>query len=75
MAARGELLGLIADYRRLKHERGFTEFTTTFIGAKGILAVSTDTAAVYRFKGGEGFVRAKVVDSNGRVAWPQPVWP
>ncbi len=67
----GKSLSVVID----KPERGFTEFTTTFIGAKGILAVSTDTAAVYRFKGGEGFVRAKVVDSNGRVAWTQPVWP
>ncbi len=58
-----------------KPERSATEYTTTFIGARGVLAVSTDTTAVYRFKGGEGFVRAKVVDSNGRIAWTQPVWP
>jgi hypothetical protein len=58
-----------------KPERSATEFSTTFIGARGVLAVSTDTTAVYRFKGGEGYVRAKVVDSNGRMAWTQPVWP
>lgn len=58
-----------------KPERSSTEYTTTFIGAKGILAVSTDTTAIYNFKGGEDYVRAKVVDSNGRMAWTQPVWP
>ncbi|MCE5272404.1 CehA/McbA family metallohydrolase [bacterium] len=53
-----------------------TEYTVTFIGQGGkVLATAYESPAVYRFSGGEGYVRAKVVDSNGRVAWTQPVWP
>jgi hypothetical protein len=29
--------------------------------------------AIYQIKGDEGYVRAKVMDSNGKVAWTQPV--
>jgi hypothetical protein len=29
---------------------------------------------VYQFKGDELYVRAKILESNGRVAWTQPVW-
>jgi hypothetical protein len=28
--------------------------------------------AVYEIKGDEGYVRAKVIESNGAVAWLQP---
>ncbi len=53
-----------------------TRYTVTFIGRGGaLLATVLESPAVYRFKGGEGYVRAKVVDSNGRMAWTQPVWP
>ena len=31
------------------------------------------TTATYAFKGDEGYVRAKVIESNGAVAWIQPV--
>ena len=34
--------------------------------------VATPTAS-YTFKGDEGYVRAKVMESNGKVAWIQPV--
>jgi hypothetical protein len=30
--------------------------------------------AVYVFKGDEFYVRAKVIESNGEVAWTQPVF-
>jgi hypothetical protein len=30
-------------------------------------------AATYTFAGDEGYVRAKVLESNGKVAWTQPV--
>ncbi len=29
--------------------------------------------AVYEIRGDEGYVRAKVIDSNGRAAWTQPI--
>lgn len=30
--------------------------------------------AQYLITGGEGYVRAKVLDSNGQIAWTQPVF-
>lgn len=59
-----------------KPENEHTRYTVTFISRGGaVLATALESPAVYRFKGGEGYVRAKVVDSNGRMAWTQPVWP
>jgi hypothetical protein len=29
--------------------------------------------ATYQIKGDEGYVRANVIDSNGNVAWTQPI--
>jgi hypothetical protein len=50
-------------------------YTTTFIGAGGkVLAESPDTVATYELRGGERYVRARVVDSGGAVAWVQPVF-
>ena len=34
---------------------------------------STDPTATYEIRGDEGYVRARVLESNGRVAWCQPV--
>jgi hypothetical protein len=54
--------GLMARYR------------TQFIGKQGrILSESTTLTPSYTFKGDEGYVRAKVIESNGRYAWVQPV--
>jgi len=56
-------------------ERSDTKFTTKFIGAKGrVLVISTDNPARYEFVGDERYVRARVEDSNGKLAWVQPVW-
>jgi hypothetical protein len=33
----------------------------------------TESTATYTFKGDEGYVRAKVLESNGDAAWIQPV--
>lgn len=53
----------------------FSRYTTEFIGAGGtILATSTANPAVYQFTGTERYVRAKVRESNGKVAWTQPVF-
>lgn len=44
-----------------------------FIGRGGrLLADVPDSKATYTFTGGEGYVRAKAIESNGRVAWMQP---
>ncbi len=54
---------------------GQTRHRVTFIGRGGrVLYQTDDNPAVYEIKGNELYVRAKVVDSNGRVAWTQPVF-
>ncbi|HEX6125538.1 MAG TPA: CehA/McbA family metallohydrolase [Pyrinomonadaceae bacterium] len=58
----------------IKEKRG-SKYRTQFIGSGGrILAESITNPAVYRFKGNERYVRAKVRESNGRLAWTQPVF-
>ena len=48
---------------------------TRFVGANGrVLAEVTGAAPEYRFKGDEGYVRASIIDSDGRRAWTQPVF-
>lgn len=54
--------------------QGPQRYTTYFIGPGGqTLAKSVDNTAVYRFRG-ERYVRARVVSSNGDIAWTQPVF-
>jgi hypothetical protein len=51
------------------------KFTTYFIGARGeVLERNNSLNPVYRFKGSETYVRARVEASNGTIAWTQPVW-
>ena len=58
----------------IKPERDF-KYRTQFIGAGGkVLSESTSNPAVYKFRGNERYVRAKVVESNGGMAWTQPVF-
>lgn len=53
--------------------QGATRYTTRFIGRNGrVLSEVGTNPAVYRFRGDEGYVRAKVIDSNANVAWTQP---
>ncbi len=55
-------------------ERPMAKYRVQFIGRGGrVLKEATASPAVYEFAGGEGYVRAKVMDSNGHVAWTQPV--
>ena len=55
--------------------RGNFRYTTTFIGSGGrVLSITTDNPAVYTLRGRESYVRAKVTDSGGAVAWVQPVF-
>jgi hypothetical protein len=53
----------------------YSKYRVQFIGRNGeILSEAIASPAVYAFKGNELYVRAKVIESNGRVAWTQPVW-
>jgi hypothetical protein len=52
----------------------FSKYRIQFIASGGrIVQEVADAAAAYAFKGNEGYVRAKVLESNGYVAWCQPV--
>jgi len=51
-----------------------SKYRIQFIGRNGrILREATEPKATYTFAGDEGYVRAKVLESNGRAAWVQPV--
>ena len=55
--------------------RGDFRYTTTFIGSGGrVLASSPEMVAVFHLTGSETYVRARVEDSAGNVAWVQPVF-
>ncbi len=50
-------------------------FRVVFVGKDGgVLAVSNQNPASYKFKGTEAYVRARIEDSGGRRAWTQPVF-
>ena len=54
---------------------GDFRYRTLFIGAGGkILSESLTNPAVYKFRGNEKYVRAKVIESNAAIAWTQPVF-
>lgn len=54
--------------------QGDSKYRVQFIGRGGqVLSEVSELSASYTFKGTEGYVRAKVLESNGRVAWVQPV--
>lgn len=51
----------------------WSKYRIQFIGRGGaVLHEALDSPATYEFKGGEGYVRGRVLESNGRVAWIQP---
>jgi hypothetical protein len=51
-----------------------SKYRIQFIGRGGrLLKEELQSPAAYRFRGDEGHVRAKVIESNGAVAWLQPV--
>jgi hypothetical protein len=61
------------EYRLEITPAGDRRYLTEFIGMNGrILASSTTLRPVYRVTGTEGYVRARVSDSSGRMAWTQP---
>jgi hypothetical protein len=52
-----------------------TRYDTRFIGKDGrVLATVSGLRPSYRIKGDEGYVRASIIDSDGRRAWTQPVF-
>ncbi len=52
----------------------FAKYRIQFIGKGGaVLHEALDSPATYEFRGTEGYVRARVLESNGRIAWCQPV--
>ncbi|MEK6613169.1 MAG: CehA/McbA family metallohydrolase [Gemmatimonadota bacterium] len=52
----------------------WSKFRIQFIGTGGkVLSESTTNWATYRFRGDEGYVRVRVIESNGLMAWTQPV--
>ena len=51
-----------------------SKYRVQFIGREGrVISEATTPTATYTFRGDEGYVRAKVLESNGRMAWVQPV--
>ncbi len=55
--------------------QGNFKYRIQFIGAGGqVLREAVEPTATYTFTGAEPYVRAKVIDSGGRVAWVQPVF-
>lgn len=56
-------------------EKNFAHYRVQFIGANGrVLQESVGSNAAYAFRGNEPYVRAKVLDSNGKSAWLQPTF-
>jgi hypothetical protein len=52
----------------------YSRYRAQFIGRNGqVLSEVTEPTATYTFKGDEGYVRARILESNGYVAWTQPV--
>jgi hypothetical protein len=57
----------------IKEERN-SKYRIQFIGRGGrILSESIQSPATYTVRGNEGYVRAKIIESNGKMAWTQPV--
>jgi hypothetical protein len=52
----------------------YSRYRVQFIGQSGkVLLEQTTPTASYTFKGDEGYVRARILESNGYAAWAQPV--
>jgi hypothetical protein len=55
-------------------EHPTTKYRIQFIGRGGkLLKEEITSPARYQIRGDEGYVRGKVLDSNGLIAWTQPV--
>ncbi|MBC8180917.1 PHP domain-containing protein [candidate division KSB1 bacterium] len=73
-----ELLDYEANKKNIKityKEEGHAKYTVLFIGKGGkVLTEEYSNPAIYNFQGNEKYVRAKIFDSNGNMAWTQPVF-
>lgn len=73
-----ELEEIVVDGARLEiriRPRGNFKYTTTFIGAGGrVLAESHGSTATFELTSPEAYVRARVSDSGGNLAWVQPLF-
>jgi hypothetical protein len=55
--------------------KNLARYRVLFIGSGGnVLRETSGLEATYAIAGDEGYVRAKVIDSNGRAAWGQPLF-
>lgn len=71
----------LADYRAdgsgmavTVREEQSSKYRIQFIGEGGrVLEERLSSPATYRFRGHERYVRARVLESNGKTAWTQPV--
>lgn len=56
------------------NEERSSKYRVQFIGKNGrVISEAITNPAVYQFRGDEAYVRAKVIESNGKLAWTQPV--
>lgn len=73
-----ELDSVVVSGRQMRvhiRQRGDFRFTTEFIGRQGKVLRRTGTnPAVYSLSGTETYVRARVTDSGGFIAWVQPAF-
>ena len=68
--ARGDILQIVVEVQ----PTAFSKYRVQFIGSGGkVLKEVAASSAAYDIRGDEGYVRAKVIESNGDVAWCQPV--
>lgn len=71
-----ELDDYVAEPRRMTvkiHQKNLAHYRTQFIGPNGaLLFETTANPAVYSHRGAARYIRARVIDSNGRQAWTQP---
>lgn len=71
-----ELVDLITNDKSIEvkvKEKNGAHYRVQFIGRGGRVLQETEGAnATYTIRGDEGYVRAKVIDSNGKMAWGQP---
>ena len=52
----------------------FAKYRVQFIGKGGrLLREVAEPTATYQIRGDEGYVRARLLESNGRLAWCQPI--
>jgi hypothetical protein len=72
-ASTGVELEEVSGTRVKVKEKNKARYRILFIGSGGrVLQESEGLTATYAVRGDEGYVRVKVIDSNGRMAWGQP---